>query len=184
MEIALEDLKPYLDSLSNQQKEKLLYQLLKKDKALMQQLYFKHVGKVDQLDERYSMYEEHVQEALTAHYRARVNELAMAKAIGVAKKAINEFTKIDKRPEKEANLLMVILDHVFDISQNPAAFGTCFTKYDFAVTQTLKRFISVVKNKLHEDFLMDYKERVDHYLSNLKNAANFNDFVYALPDEL
>jgi len=53
MEITLEDIQPYLDSLTSKQKDKLLNQLLKKDKMLVEQRYFKHLSTPQKLDERF-----------------------------------------------------------------------------------------------------------------------------------
>ncbi|MCP4458793.1 MAG: hypothetical protein GY816_12335 [Cytophagales bacterium] len=184
MEITIEDLQPYLESLSHKRKEKLLYQSLKKDKALMEKLYFKHISTADQLDARYDSFKEKVAEVIFSSHQSMTDELGMAKAIGEAKKVINEFTKIDKRPEREIDLLMTILEAVFDVPGNLAEFGTCWTKYDLSVTQTLKRVISIIQNKLHEDFHLNYKEKTDRYLIRLKSGSSFNDFVYDLPDEL
>lgn len=184
LEISIEDLRPYLESLSEQQKDKLLHQLLKKNKIMIEQLYFKHVSTPDELDTRYDHFVDMMKANLFTIYRSRSDELAVAKAIGEAKKVINEFTRVDKRPEKEAELLMIILKAVFDDQDNPARFGTCWTKYDLTVAQTLKRLITIIKKKLHEDYLFDYKREIDRYLVRLKATSNFNDFVYELPKEL
>ncbi len=183
MEINIESLKPYIESLTSKQKDKLLYQLLKKDKLLVEQLYFKHLSTSEDLDERYEDFLEEVKQVLLASYRAKSDELAVAKGIGEAKKVINRFTKVDKRPEKEAKLLMLILDAVFKPG-NPARLGTCWTKYDLTVAQTLKRLITIIKNKLHEDYLMNFKPEVDKYLIRIKSASSFNDIVYDLPSDL
>ena len=184
MEITVDDIKPYVNQLSNTQKEKLIYQMLKKDSLLLEQLYFKHLANPEKLEERFANFENEVKDIVFRSFSARVNELAVAKAIGNAKKVINQFTKVDKRPEKEAALLMIILDAIFINTGNPARFGTCWTKYDLVVTQTLKRLITILRNKLHEDFLLDFKPQVDKYLVRMKSASSFNDFVYELPDEL
>lgn len=184
MEITIEEIRPYLQSLSAKQKEKLLESMLKKDKLLMEQLYFKHLSSEEDLEERYAEFESQLKSALFSRYRAHVDELEIAKAIGEAKKVINQFTKIDKRPEKEADLLMIILKNIFDNVDNPARLGTCWTKYDLAVTQTLKRLITIVRTKLHEDYLLDYKPKIDRYLKRLHHSSSFNDFVYDLPTAL
>ncbi len=184
MEITITDLEPYLESLTAKQQKKLLYQLLKKDKILVEQLYFKHLATSEKLDERFANFEEKVKETLFVPYRAKSDELAVAKAIGAAKKVINDFTKVDKRPEKEVGLLTVILDAVFEDNGNPARLGTCWRKYDLTVAQTLKRLISILRNKLHEDYLLDFKPTVDKYLIRIKSASGSNDFVYDLPNEL
>ncbi len=184
MEITIEHLQPYLLSLTTKQKDKLLEKLLKKDKLLMEQLYFKHMSAPEELDARYLEFEDKVKDTLFARYRGPSDELEMAKGIGEAKKVINQFTKIDKRPEKEAELLILILEIVFNDANNPASFGTCWSKYDLSVTQTLKRLITIIRTKLHEDHLLDYKSAVDSYLAQIWKAAGFHDFVWELPKEL
>jgi|GEM_PF-1830887 len=184
MKISIKDIEPYLQSLSPKQKDKLLYQILKKDQDTVEKLYYNHIAGSDGLDDRYDEYKELVRAKLFDYYRARADELILAKAISEAKKVINEFKKIDKRPEKEAELLMVILEEVFDRPPSDVRFGTCWTKYDHVVAQTLKRLITLIKTKLHEDHLMDYKPQIDKYVFRLKSASSFNDFVWELPDEL
>jgi len=183
MEITIEHLKPYLESLTARQQEKLLYQLLKKDKILIEQLYFKHLSTPEKLDERYADFEEELKHALFISYRAKSDELAVAKAIGEAKKVINRFTKVDRRPEKEAELLILILDAIFEPG-NPARLGTCWTKYDLTVAQTLKRLLTIIRNKLHEDYLLDFKPKLNMYLTKVKSTSGFHDFIYDLPDNL
>lgn len=184
MKITLDHIEPYLRSLSEKQKDKMLRDLLKKNEDLVERLYFKHLSLPEELDSRYEEYERKVKSALFGSYRAMTDELMLAKAIGEAKKSINEFKKIDKRVIKEVELLMIILTTVFEDRTNPAQFGTCWTKYDFAVTQTLKRVISLLQKKLHEDYLLDYKEILEKYIRRLKASSRFNDFVYVLPDEI
>lgn len=129
----MEDLRPHLDKLNDKQKDKLLYQLLNKDKTLIEQLYFKHLSTSAVLDERYNNFEIELKQVLFAPYRTKIDELALAKAIGEAKKVVNRFTKVDKRPHKEAELITTILDAVLIDPHNPAKLGTCWTEYDFAV---------------------------------------------------
>lgn len=183
VKVTPEDLKPYLETLDANQKDKLLYRLLKKDQQLMDQLYYKHIAP-DELDVRFADVESEVKGALFGVYRAKSDELALAKAIGEAKKVINRFTKVDKRPEKEVALLMIILKAVFEDVDNPARLGTCWRRYDLSVAQTLKRVITLIGNKLHEDYQLDYKGKIDRYLLRIKSASGFNDFVYDLPQEL
>lgn len=183
MEITIERLMPYLENLTEKQNGKLLYQLLKKDKVMIEKLYFKHISTPEVINSRYEEFKKKVIEVLFSNYRTYAEEQAPAKAINEAKKVIKSFTIIDKRPEKEAALHMIILETIFENSYQ-AQFGTCWTKYDWVVSQTLKRLITLVTKKLHEDYLLDYKPKLDQYLKRIKSVPDFNDFVYVLPDKL
>ena len=182
MEVNIKDLQPYLESLSDKQKDKLIIQLLKKDKLLMEKLYFKHMASPQEYDQLYEDFKTQIAQKFNTSYRAHSQELANAKAINEAKRVIDHFTKIDKDPIKEAEMLLMILNVV--LNQSDANLGTCWTKYDLTVTQTIRRLITVICNKIHEDHLLDFKPKVDKYLKLLKSHSNFNDFVWDLPDEL
>jgi hypothetical protein len=182
MDISIEQISPYLESLTAKQKDKLIHQLLKRDKEMIERLYLEHIATPIERDERFEYYKKEVEACMHTYYRAPCDELIMAKAISNAKKIIVQFAKLDKRPEKEAELLMDILKVVFD--ENPAQLGTCWTKYDHSVGQTIKKLITLIKSKLHEDYLIEYKEPLESYISRLKRTSSFNDSIYLLPDTI
>ena len=96
----------------------------------------------------------------------------MANMLSACIKRINEFTKISKNKALEADLLMYILEIPFSL--NETMFGTCFTQYDTKVAMILKRLINVVTKKLHEDYKIEYEEKINNYLQILHRNSNCN----------
>ncbi len=105
-------------------------------------------------------------------------ELRLANILAASIRRVNEFTKISNNKILEANLLMYILNIPFSLSSD--FFGTCFTSYDTKVAIILKRVINVV-SKLHEDYKIDYEEKINKYLKSLHQTSEHINTVYNLP---
>jgi hypothetical protein len=106
-------------------------------------------------------------------------ELQIANMLGACIKRINEFTKISKNKVLEAELLMYILQIPFSLTTK--MFGTCFTQYDTKVAMITKRLITIVTKKLHEDYKIEYEDKINNYLQILHRTSNHIDTVYNLP---
>lgn len=106
-------------------------------------------------------------------------ELQIANMLGVCIKRINEFTKISKNKVIEAELLLYILQIPFSLTTD--MFGTCFTQYDTKVAMIVKRLITIVTKKLHEDYKVEYEDKINEYLQVLHRTSNHIDTVYNLP---
>jgi hypothetical protein len=113
------------------------------------------------------------------NYKGYAEELRMAKMLAACIKRINEFTNISKNKVLEANLLVYILEVPFSLSTN--LFGTCFTQYDSKVGQIVKRLITVVTKKLHEDYRIEYAQKINGYLQILHRTSNHINTIYGLP---
>ncbi len=109
-------------------------------------------------------------------------ELRLANKLAACMKKINEFTKSCSNKKLEADLLLYLLDFPFSLTSD--LFGTCFTQYDTKVATILKRLISIVNNKLHEDYKADYREAINVYLNILHRYSNHIETVHCLPKSL
>lgn len=109
-------------------------------------------------------------------------ELQIANMLGACIKRINEFTKISKNKVLEAELLLYILQVPFSLPTN--MFGTCFTQYDTKVAMIVKRLITIVTKKLHEDYKIEYEDKINEYLQILHRTSNHIDKVYNLPGKI
>ena len=78
--------------------------------------------------------------------------------------------------------LIIILDAAF--SHPEAGFGTYFTAFDNKTAQILKRLITLVTKKMHEDYLIEYQDKINIYLKKMHKASDFNDYVYELPKKI
>lgn len=119
---------------------------------------------------------------LAKRHKGFSEELKMANALQACNKRIDEFAKVCKNKKLEMDLIMYLLRKSF--YNSGLSFGSCFTNYDYRVTLLLKKAISVLNKKLHEDYKVDYTEELNSYLSKLKSCANFFDFVSALPSKI
>lgn len=106
-------------------------------------------------------------------------ELQIANMLGACIKRINEFTKISKNKVLEAELLLYVLQVPFSLTTK--MFGTCFTQYDTKVAMIVKRLITIVTKKLHEDYKIEYEDKINEYLQILHRTSNHIDMVYNLP---
>lgn len=119
---------------------------------------------------------------LAKQHKGFTKELRMANALQACNKHVETFGKVCKNKKYELELVMYLLRKVFYNAQ--LSFGTCFTNFDYRVALLLKKAISLLTKKMHEDYKVDYAEEINHYLSILKSRANYFDFVSALPDKI
>jgi len=173
------------EALSNLKKEDLLKLVLKaasKDKSFHDYLLV-NIGDTELGEEE--LFQQALAELdliLAKQHKGFTKELRMANALQACNKCVETFGKVCKNKKYELDLIMHLLQKVFYNSQ--LSFGTCFTNYDYRVTLLLKKAISLLTKKMHEDYKMDYAEEINHYLSMLKSRANYFDFVSALPEKI
>lgn len=115
-------------------------------------------------------------------YKGFSEELRLANMMSAAIKRINDFVKLVKNRNMEAQLLMKVLGVPF--SMPSSMFGTCFTQFDSKTGAVLKRLINLVSNKLEEDYQLDYIPQINAYLKRLKTTSRHIDAIYALPDSI
>ncbi len=115
-------------------------------------------------------------------YKGFSQELKLANMLAACIKRLNEFTKVSKNEVLEAELLVFILEEPFSLSTN--LFGTCFTTYDTKVAQILKRLITVVTKKSHEDYKIDYEDKINKWLQILHRTSNHLDMIYGMPEAI
>jgi len=115
-------------------------------------------------------------------YKGFAEELQLANMLSACTKRINEFTKLSKNKKLEADLLVFVLDEAF--SYNSKMYGTCFTAFDYRVGQMVKRLVTILTKKIHEDLVLDYKEKANFYLSRLHATSDFLDSIYSLPKSI
>ncbi len=109
-------------------------------------------------------------------------QLRLANMLGVCIKRINEFTKISKNKVFEAELLLYVLEIPFSLPDD--MFGTCFTQFDTKVAMIVRRLVNVVTGKLHEDYKIDYEEKINRYLQILHQTSSHISIVDKLPEAI
>ncbi len=174
-------LKESIKNLSKEDLEKLVLKTAVKDKSFRDFLWVNYIDK--ELGEK-DLYEKTLADLdvlICKRYKGFSPTIQTANMLAACSKRINEFSKISKNKTLEADLLVYILELAFSDRHD---FGTCFTVFDYKVALLLKRLISLVTKKMHEDYLLDYKEKINYYLKTLHTTSDHCDFVYVMPQEL
>ncbi len=176
------EIKDKIVQLSKAELEKIVIRIASKDKAIVDYLlvnYFeKEIGEIDLFEET----KIDLELLFRKSYKGFSEELQLANMVSACIKRINLFSKICKNKKLETDLLMYTLEFIFSFSTN--LFGTCFTTYDYKVALLVKRVITLVETKLHQDFKIEYTATINNYLTTLHRTSNHIDFIYGLPPSI
>ncbi len=178
--ITINHIIPYLEKLNQKEKDKLIINLLKKNKEEIKKIYYQFVALPKEIDDLFHDTKIEIEQEFFGIYYGVVQK-KLAKAIGNSNKIIKAYAAVDKRPEKEAELFLFILDILFENFSNE--FGTCWTVYDSKTGQLMSKLLKKIK-KIHPDYIVEFEEKINNYIYRLKKIASHNDLIYNLPDKL
>lgn len=117
------------------------------------------------------------------HYSSHgVLQKSLAKAIGKAVTHINYYVKVTNDIVGEAKLLNSVLKIVFREKAND--LGTCWTVFDSKLAVTTNRLYNLVNKKLHEDYRIEYRDDINHFLEILQSRSSHLDYVYGMPKSM
>ncbi len=172
------DIKERIKTFSREELEKLLLKAVSKHKGFHDYLLVNYLDKASGEKDLYHQAEIDLNQLFLKRYKGFSEELQLANMLSACIKRINEFSKICKNKNLEADLLLYVLEIPFSDTNK---FGTCFTQFDYRTGLMVKRLITLVTKKMHEDFLIEYKGKINNYLEILHRTSNHIDTVYALP---
>ena len=113
------------------------------------------------------------------NYKSYSYELRLANMLAACNKRILEFSKICKNKAFEMALIMAVLKVPFSL---PAEnFKTCFTKFNYQVSLLLRKAITLLKAKLHEDYYIQYAPEINSHLAFMHQHSSHLDYVYNMP---
>ena len=115
-------------------------------------------------------------------YKGRTIQHQLVKKLNACTKRITEFTVETRNKKLETDLVLYVLGMQF---ANPSkVFGARFSGYDYKVGLLLKRLINLVTKKLHPDYLIDYQDKLNEFLSKLHHTSNRINTIYDLPQQI
>ena len=181
---------PRLDKETKERIKKLEYKelqdivlkLASKEKPVYDYIFTKYLDKESGEKELFEATKADLEILFRKRYKGFSTELQLANMLGACIRRVNEFTKISNNKVLEADLLLHILKVPF--AYTPEMFGTCFTQYDSKVALILRRLITLVTKKLHEDYRIEYENTINRYLQILHSNSNHIDAVYNLPEAI
>ena len=113
------------------------------------------------------------------NYKGRSDEMRSANMLVACNKRIGVFSKVCKDKSLEMDLIMDVLKSAFLPSRG--FLGTCFTKFDYQVYLLVKKAITLLEDKLHEDYYIQYAADINKYLKLLHDRSRHLNYVYAMP---
>jgi ribosomal protein S13 len=174
-----EETKIAVKSLNKNELEKLVIKAASKDDSFYNYLLVNYVDKEFGEQDLYEKARIDIELLVIKSYKGYSEELQLANKLAACHKRINEFSKICKNKEFELNLIMQVLKIPFSLSTN--LFCTCFTNYNYRVSLLLKKAISLLQNKLHQDYAIEYSKVINTYLETLHRTCNYLYCVSSLP---
>lgn len=103
----------------------------------------------------------------------------LVKKLNACTKRITEFTIETKSKKLEADLVLYVLELQF--THSPRMFGARVSGYDYKVGLLLKRLITLVTKRLHPDYLIDYQDKINEFLTKLHHTSNRINTIKELP---
>jgi hypothetical protein len=177
-----EEFKQIISSLEKKELEKLVLKAASTNKAFHDYVLVNFVD--NELGEQ-DLFDQVKQDLVQLSYKRHKGyapELKFANYLQACNKRITEFSKVNKTKTLELELIMTLLNDAFFKSN--CSFGTCFTKFNHQVTLLLKKAITIVEKKIHEDLRMEYVPQINVYLKSLHSSSDYLDYVSDLPLKL
>ncbi len=171
-----------IGNLDKKELEKLVLKAAAKDKSFHDHLLVNYFDKSDGEQDLFEQAKEDLDKLFQKKYKGYAEELQLANMLGECAKRITAFSKICKNKNLEADLIMYVLKIPFSKPGN--WFGTCFTAFNFKVVTLLKRAITLVQSKMHEDFKIQYLPKINDYLDKLHRYSSHLDYVYSMPKKI
>jgi hypothetical protein len=106
----------------------------------------------------------------------------LVKKLNACTKRITEFTIETKSKKLEADLVLYVLELQF--ANSPKMFGARVSGYDYKVGLLVKKLIALVTKKLHPDYLIDYQDKINEFLTKLHHTSDRINTIKELPKEI
>ena len=162
--------------------QKLIIKLARSNKDVYDLINIEYLQKEEAKKELLEETKEKIQSHLFDMSARGPIQKSVASAMSKAVKEINYYAKITHSKPGEAELLNFLLGEVFSDFSND--LGTCWTVLDSKLGVTTKRLLNLVTKKLHEDYLINYKDDLNRYLKILHKQSNHINTIFELPDSL
>ena len=145
---------------------KIVIHLASKDESAYDYILLNYLDPENGKEELFEEAKLDIDEFFEHNYRGRALQIKVANMLTDCNKRIKTFASVSKDKAMEADLMIYVLDDIFLLGEGE--FGTCWTKFDHKVAMMVKRLITIVEKKLHEDLKIEYREPINGYLRILK----------------
>ena len=168
-----------IGNLSKKDLEKLLLKAAAADKGFHDYLLVNYFDKEYGEQDIFEKAKEDLDLLFRKNYKGFSEELRLAEMLKACSKRVSAFSKLCKNKQLEADLILYVLEIPFSLPAN--MFETCFTAYNYQVVLLVKRVINLFSKKMHEDYQIQYRSKINSYLEILQATCSYLDYVSALP---
>lgn len=168
------ELKNVITSLTSEEMQKIILRFAKSNQEVYDTLVYEYLNNNNNT-ELFEKVKEEIEFTLI-YLSGRTIQKQLAKAISKSIQKVNRFAKITKDKKLEADLLVFLLNIVFNKYDD--CFGTCWTVFDSKVGITTKRLVNLVNKKLHCDYRIEYREDINNFIRKLKKTSSHIDTIF------
>jgi hypothetical protein len=161
---------------------KIVIHLASKDELAYDYILLNYLDPENGKEELFEEAKRDIDEYFDHNYRGRALQTKVANMLTDCNRRIKTFAAVSKDKAMEADLMIYVLDDIFLLGE--VEFGTCWAKFDHKVAMMVKRLITIVEKKLHDDLKIEYRESINGYLRILKKEAYFVPAVGKLPESI
>lgn len=172
-------LKQEVSRLSKKDLEKLVLKAASSNKTFYDYLLVNYGDKTNGEKELFEQAKQDLERLFRKSYKGFSDELRLANMLAACNKRINLFAKTCKDKSLILDLVMLTLEIPFSIVPNN--FETCFTRFNQQVFYMVKEALTLLKNRLHEDYRIQYAPRLNEYLEILHRTSGHLDYIHTLP---
>ena len=176
------ELKEQIKNLSRKELEEIVLKTASMEQSIIDFITINYLDKETGEKELFEKTKTDLDLIFNKRYNGFSEQMKFAKMLPVAILRVNEFTKVSKNKVLEAELILYVLAVAFSVGEN--GFGTCFNVFDSKVVQIVRRLITLVTTKLHPDYLANYQDIINVYLTILHRRSGFLDNVHHLPEKI
>ena len=182
MPVLSKEFKQGVQNIPTPELQKLVLKIARSNKEVYDLINLEHLQKEEAAKELFEKTKAKIQSHLFNMSSRGPIQKSIATSIGKAVKEINYYVKVTGNKYKEAELLNILLSEVFEDFSDE--LSTCWTVFDSKLGVTTKRLLNLVTKKLHEDYLLDFKDDLNKYLKILHRHSNHIDLIFNLPDKI
>lgn len=176
------DQKRQIQHLPPEVKDKIILKWAGRDRLFFEFLYITYMNPDFGAEDLLEIYKEELRSLQSKVFPGRSEAMRRMRLLRTSLKLITQFKKTVKQPHLEVELYLHVLDFHFEKAEH--YLGSGYYVYDNNIAKTVGKVIHMIQDKLHEDYLLEYKEKVNNYLTSLRRFSTFNTKVRELPISL
>jgi len=171
--------KKQIRSLSPAEKESILLKWAGKDRLFFEFLYTNFLNPDFGDEDLFEKYRDELDRLKLKTFPGRSEPARMTRHLRAGLKIVGQFRKTVKKPQLELDLHLHLLDYHFESAGRTLARG--YQVYSNVLIRAVGNVIKLVEEKLHEDYHLEYTDKINTYLQTLRRLLPNNPKVRELP---